>query len=375
MSQALGHADRGHARLSPSSSSLWSVCTAGPGLIASLGLTRRSSTESDEGTRAHEIAEEILLGKLDAPPAGFEALQHYINTCRAVIQDSVWHSIEVACPLPYDPDGVGTADFVAFGKDGVLRVVDLKFGKHEKVSVTGNTQLFIYAWAASELFAPMLPESFDVAFGVSQPRIDAETQWWQPDSAECSRMAAHLMKQATVAATGNGAEFVATKSACRWCPVRRENKLTHCPAHTDAIESLVPSGIEIDLGPTDEQKIRLWTDADKIRALLEENDTAVWAMANKPDSPVVKVNGRRGNRAWTKDAMPRLQELLGDKAFKPVVAERAMITVTEAETLLDKKVIESLVERSPGKPTLRLRKDLKSSDTLFLETSESGIDF
>ena len=370
----MSHASRGHARLSPSSSATWSVCTASPGLVKSLGLTRRSSAESDEGTRAHEIAEKILLGKLDAPPPGFEAVMHYVNTCRALIKDALWYAVEVGCKLPYDPDGNGTADFIAFGRDGVLRVVDLKFGKHKRVSVAGNTQLFIYAWAASEKFSPVLPDEFDVAFGVSQPRIEADTQWWEPDKDECSRMAAHIMKQAIVAATGEGAEFVATKDACQWCPVRREKMLTHCPAHANAISAVAPSGIEIDLGPTDEQKITLWLNADKIRALLDENDAAVWAMANAPDAPVVKVHGRKGNRVWKKDAMPELRALLGDRAFKPPV-EPTLITVTDAKGLLDKETIERLVERGPGKPTLRLRKDLKDSDVLFLEISESDIDF
>ena len=72
--------------------------------------------------------------------------------------------------------------------------------------------------------------------------------------------------------------------------------------------------------------------------------------------------------------MPELKELLGDKAFKPPVAP-TLITVTDAKGLLDKETIERLVERGPGKPTLRLRKDLKDSDVLFLEISESDIDF
>lgn len=140
-----------HAKLSPSSAERWMQC---PGSVPlSEGMPDRTSKAAEEGTRAHKMAETILLtGSVAHHDEDPEMEKHVLtytdyvhNLFREITDGSKWieHKIAVTDQL------WGTADALVWDATSqTLHVIDLKYGSGKVVEVRGNMQLRIYALAA-----------------------------------------------------------------------------------------------------------------------------------------------------------------------------------------------------------------------------------
>ena len=159
------HKDRAHCEHGPSGAARWMNC---PGSIKmSRGIPSRTSMYADEGTAAHELAEvylrsvlnnkqidphqeaRALVNKYYTPEMG-EHVGVYVDHVKSLIDgaDLVWLERRVSLarlgpPAPMD----GTADCVILN-DGVLHVIDLKYGQGVPVEVVDNPQLKMYGAAA-----------------------------------------------------------------------------------------------------------------------------------------------------------------------------------------------------------------------------------
>jgi hypothetical protein len=145
-----------HARLAPSASKQWSVCT---GSIAYIEANAHripedtGSSYADEGTQAHEHAANILLGKCtleDIPEDFRDPVGRYVAYCRSLVPDGVAPQVEAQVPLFYQPDETGTVDFAVI-TDERVSVADLKYGAGVLVESAENTQLAIYAYSLIDL--------------------------------------------------------------------------------------------------------------------------------------------------------------------------------------------------------------------------------
>lgn len=192
-----------HARMSPSASDRWSVCTASLALEAEhadrifaakvdrvrkltpylesipdelhdyevraikiandlhtgktyLGYLKpedrkdiertEGSVNSREGTRAHDFSEAILNGRrtLDSIPEEFQIpIGAYLDYCLSRVPEGVEPMIEAKVPLWYSPDENGTFDFVVV-TDERIEFIDLKYGVGKLYHSYENTQLAIY---------------------------------------------------------------------------------------------------------------------------------------------------------------------------------------------------------------------------------------
>lgn len=235
------HSGRAHCELSPSSASRWMAC---PGSVALLRKVPRpgSSVYAQEGTAAHELAEECLRSKKDpqdllgqkwVDESGEEheieqemvdAISEYVNLARKLIDGAVWYSIErrffldsLNPPAPM----YGTADFVSISGD-VLEVVDLKYGKGVPVEVDSNKQLLYYALGAYvSVPQDILSRVKWVRMTIVQPRAfhkDGPIRSWEVPVARLLDFVMDLFEMAEEALKPGAP--LAIGDHCRWCDAR-----------------------------------------------------------------------------------------------------------------------------------------------------------
>lgn len=151
-----------HALLSASGAHRWLNCTRAPRMEEKIPDT--GSMYAAEGTLAHAIAEQMLLGQDYTHlkdhdlfyPGMVDEVEEYVAYCQERLAEMkqtdplAFMAIELRLPLTkYIPQGFGTADAVLVSSD-VIEIVDLKFGKGVEVSADDNPQLMLYALGAYE---------------------------------------------------------------------------------------------------------------------------------------------------------------------------------------------------------------------------------
>lgn len=181
-----------HAFLSPSASHRWLNCTPAPHL--EYGVEDKGSDFALEGTLAHAYCARRLKEMLELPHEEEDAeiaelhdrfyakemdeyVDYYVTT--------VWQKyleasdktrdakllVEVRLDFSkYIPESFGTSDAVIIA-DGMMEVIDFKYGKGVKVDAKDNPQMQIYALGAYEAFSDEYRIE-SVRMTIVQPRID-----------------------------------------------------------------------------------------------------------------------------------------------------------------------------------------------------------
>lgn len=174
-----------HALLGASSSARWLVCTPSARLEAM--FPDEQSPYAAEGTIAHDLAESILRHKLEGKKAPklddystemIEAVNRYVDICEEKVNESRARSSDAEAMIEarldfsrWVPDGFGTGDMVIVA-DGILEVIDLKYGKGVPVSAIENTQMRLYALGAYDI-NEFLYDIKSVRMTIVQPRLDS----------------------------------------------------------------------------------------------------------------------------------------------------------------------------------------------------------
>ena len=174
-----------HALLGASSSARWLVCTPSARLEAM--FPDEQSPYAAEGTVAHDLAEAILRHKLEGKKAPklddhsaemVEAVNRYVDICEEKVNEARARSsdaeVMIEAKLEFSrwvPEGFGTGDMVIVA-DGILEVIDLKYGKGVPVSAIENTQMRLYALGAYDV-NDFLYDVRTVRMTIVQPRLDS----------------------------------------------------------------------------------------------------------------------------------------------------------------------------------------------------------
>jgi len=186
---------RMHAVLSASGSKRWLACAPSAQLEQQFPDTE--SKYAAEGAFAHSLAElELLkiLKKITARKYNKDlatlknnefysaSLQEYVNQYVTIIVERFAETkkkckdaiILLEQKLDFSewvPEGFGTGDVVIIS-DGILEIIDLKYGQGVPVSAAENTQMRLYALGAITGFGMLY--SFDlVRMTIVQPRLDS----------------------------------------------------------------------------------------------------------------------------------------------------------------------------------------------------------
>lgn len=213
-----------HSPIGASSMKRWKNC---PGSVRlSHGVPRYTSAAAEEGTRAHDLAERILIAKRDKKP--LPDMMEYEDEMIEAVGIYVDHMIGLqrpGCVQLYEhkfhlkqihPDLYGTADGVTYYPDTQLLVIsDYKHGAGVFVEAERNEQLMYYATGA------VLSLGFAVKrvrIEIIQPRIKtAEAiRPWECDLFDILEFSDTLLEYAKRTEDPNAP--LAAGEWCRFCP-------------------------------------------------------------------------------------------------------------------------------------------------------------
>lgn len=376
----------GHARLSPSAAHRWMNCPGSVALEATLPGPGASSSYAEEGTAAHALAANCLLGGFDASHPQATAgipdhlmqyvdedmqihVQTYIDRVREIARGLVDPVILIEQRYSYSdyvPDGSGTADVVIIGTlkpDEVLVgwVIDLKYGQGLRVVAPGNEQLRLYALGADQELSFLYPVN---AWGlmILQPRLDHESH--TTITPEELRKWGEEVRAAAVAVDQPDAPLVPSVKACQWCKAK-----AICKARAEQALAVAQTEFEViaTQAPTlpDPKTLTI----EQLGAVLPRLEILTdWAAAVSQHALQLALDGQpvpghklvegRSNRQWvaTDAVVERLTHSGIAKAllFKP----GPLIGIPEAEKLLKTihrdpaEVLQGIVSKPPGKPAL-----------------------
>ncbi len=350
-----------HATLSASGSHRWLNCT--PSALLELEFENKTSTAAEEGTAAHNLCEHKLKKALKMrskrPTSHFDSDEMEEHTDNYV--SFVLEKLELAkqtCKDPlvlieqrldfskYVPQGFGTGDCLIIA-DRSLHIIDFKYGQSVLVDAKDNPQMKLYALGALETY-DALYDIEEVSMTIFQPRRENISTWSIPASELKSWAENELKTKAELAINGEG-DFCSGE----WCQFCRAS----IKCRTRAEENLKLAQMEFKLPP-----LLLDSEIEEILGKLAEltkwaNDISAYAS----DAAIhhgkqwhgFKVVEGRSNRKYS-DEM-QVAEIAKEHGYLDIY-KQSLITLTEMEKLMGKKVFQeilgNLIVKPQGKLTL-----------------------
>lgn len=367
----MGHAERDHAILSPSSAKRWIHCT--PSALLAEAAGSKTSVYTEEGTLAHEIAEYALTRYLngtydpiidEALPIKDEHLRNplfsidmanYIRDyCEFVIGE--WYEMQKAdgkCRMylerrvditDYAPDSFGSVD-VTLESDKTIHIIDLKYGAGVKVFADHNEQMMLYALGA--LKAAASKDITNIRMTIAQVRLD-HYDTFEMSKSDLLDWAEKVLKPAAKAAIqGKGKQVIG--SWCGFCPVKAQ-----CRAQRDAILADFEEKPE-PLLLSDEEIVDLIGKIDTYKSWIESVNKYVYDRAIQGHKwNGYKLVAGRSSRVITDEA--KIRQALLNEFLEDEVLNIKLKGIGDLEKLLGKKVFSArfadVVQSRPGAPKL-----------------------
>lgn len=367
----MGHADRDHAILSPSSAKRWINCT--PSALLAEAAGSKSSVYAEEGTLAHEMAEHALTryleGTYDPIIAGALTIkdEHFRNPlfsidmanyireyCDFVIgedyemqkQDGLSEMfLERKVDITdYAPDSFGSVD-VVLASDKTIHIIDLKYGAGVKVFADHNEQMMLYALGA--LKAAASKDITNIRMTIAQVRLD-HYDTFEMSKGELLEWAEKVLKPAAKAAIqGKGKQVIG--SWCGFCPVKAQ-----CRAQRDAILADFDEKPE-PLLLSDEEVTDLIGKIDTYKSWIESVNKYVYDRAIQGHKwEGYKLVAGRSSRVIKDEA--KIRQALLNEFLEDEVLNIKLKGIGDLEKLLGKKVFSArfgdAIESRPGAPKL-----------------------
>ena len=373
--EKINHGGRDHALLSPSSSKRWLNCPPSARLAES--VENKSSVYADEGTLAHEIAQNALelwdrdlyypeIDELPVPddlaksPYFSEDMVRHVgsyvdfvvNEFHAMHKEETGGNVigywEATFDLSkYIPESFGSSDATLLSPT-ILHVIDLKYGAGVKVSAQSNTQLMIYALGMLNT----IPEAQrgdikEVRMSIVQPRLDHYDTFTMSANDLLVWGEKVLKPKAKVAWEGGGEQKIGDH--CQFCPLKAQ-----CRAQYDAITSDFDEECE-PLLMTDEEIVEMIGKIDRYRSWINSFDQFVYqeAMNGKKWAGYKLVEGRSSRKITDPD---KVRNELLDEYLEDEIMNISLKGITDLEKLLGKKVFAArfgkYLQSQPGAPKL-----------------------
>lgn len=366
------HAERAHALLSASGANRWMNCTPSA-LIEDKIASKGDSPFAREGTLAHEFGELELLkffkmvtsaqykmqitalrrdpSYTDEMEDQVEKYTDYVRESFAVAKKADKEAllfIEEKFSLDnWIKEGFGTNDSGVIG-NGLLEVIDLKYGKGVRVDAEENSQLKLYALGALESYEFMY-DLETVKLTIVQPRLDHISTWeisvkdlkkW--GDTQVKPKAEKAFKGEGLQKVGDWCRFCKAKAQCATMAsnnlkvARHEFKDPHLLTDPQLLEVYR----QVDM-------INDWAGAVKAHMLAEALTGKAW--------PGLKVVEGTSHRKW-KDTDEATQVLKKLKHKPEDYTEVKFLPIGKIEKLVGKKnfpgILGHCVTKPQGKPSL-----------------------
>lgn len=371
----MDHGERAHALLSASGAPRWLVCTPSPRLEEE--FPSQSSSFAEEGTLAHEFADigvKLEIGMV--APKAFEKrvdelrknalytdemtgeVKKYIdyvmeqyNLAKVKTPDAI---IMVEERVDYShivEQGFGTCDNMIIA-DGVLEVIDLKYGKGVRVSAEDNAQLKLYGLGALRN-AELMYDIKTVRLTIVQPRLDAVSSW-DISADDLRKWGEEVVRPAALKAYAGEGELVAG-SHCKFCKVKARCKaLAQLNLEVARHEFTDPHLLD------DKELIEVYKKMPLISSWIASVEEYLLAEAkNGKKWPEHKLVEGRANRVWT-NAEDVKKTLLAEgyplEKIMSVPAKPSLLGITAMEKVVGAKqfpiILGTLVTKPKGAPIL-----------------------
>lgn len=367
-----------HALLGASSAARWIACP--PSARATENLPGETSKYAEEGTRAHELCEAHLRyslscwehgedspmlgesirldGQPDDPPEMCKAANQYVDFVH--LQWGLYlHQPEVFIEQEVDvsqwvPGGFGTCDCLLIG-DGILHIIDFKYGQGVPVNPERNPQLMYYALGAYALFEG-IEEVSTVRLSIVQPRMQEEPQTWEISLADLLTWAREVLQPAAEMAWRGEGEFC-TGPHCRFCKAHPA-----CRAWKDKYGPLAGFEPYPEPATLSDEELGEWL--QKLEGLAayarDLEEYAQQALMEGRTLPGWKLVQGRSTRKWT-DQDAAFRQMQADGIDEAMLYTRTPITLTVAEKMIGKKkfaeTMSAFITRAPGAPKLAQASD------------------
>lgn len=373
----MGHAERDHSILSPSSAKRWINCT--PSALLAEAAGSKSSVYADEGTLAHEIAEYALTKYLegaydpiidDAVPLKDEHLENplfgvdmadYIRDyCEFVISENYEMQKQDGSSKMYlerrvditdfAPDSFGSVDVTQLS-DKTIHIIDLKYGAGVKVYANMNEQMMMYALGVLKglgvLKAAVSDRVTKIKMTIAQVRLD-HYDTFEMSKGELLEWAEKVLKPAAkMAIQGVGKQVIG--SWCGFCPVKAQ-----CRAQRDAILADFEEKPE-PLLLSDEEIVDLIGKIDTYKSWIESVNKYVYDKAIQGHKwEGYKLIAGRTSRVIKDEA--KIRQALLNEFLEDEVLNIKLKGIGDLEKLVGKKVFSArfgdAIESRPGAPKL-----------------------
>lgn len=362
-----------HSALGPSSAHRWLVC---PGSINAERIVRldnptidSSSVYAEEGTRAHELAEKLLLNP-ELPHAGDAidrmddqdmlryALQ-YREYCQAQGTPESLNFVESQVAMPrVHKDCWGTADYATYVQQYKhLHVIDLKYGQGIAVHAERNPQAMLYAEGVRQMLYDehgIKPKHFTVH--IYQPRLreGENISTYSFSNLALDDFITHCA-EAALRTKSDTDVFVPGDKQCQWCianpcAARSSQMLTMLAAEFEDLDEQVDQ-LTHDSPLLSDQDLAQWLDKAKtLKAFIARIEALGYERAiNDHVIPGYKLVDGRGRYVGDES---KLAFLLGNAAYKPPTLK----SKSELEKHMGRKRFNTIAadyfQRQPGKPSL-----------------------
>ena len=350
-----------HALLAPSSSERWINCP--PSAKENAVQQDTSSSYAQQGTDAHALCEykvkKALGHRVRDPTEDLTYFDEEMAECSDTYCEFVMEQVETAKQNCSDPlvlveqrldftrwvaESFGTADCIIVA-DGMLTVIDFKYGLGILVEAEENPQMRMYALGALNLFESLY-DIQTVRMIIFQPRRD-NISIAEISKEELLEWAEKILVPAAALAANGEGEYKAGKH-CQFCKVKATcRKRAEYNLQMAQYDFAVPDTL------SDDEISMILNRADTFIGWV--NDVKTYALEQAisgKEFPGYKIVEGRSNRRYTND--DAVAAVVTDAGYDPF--EKKLMGVTAMTKLLGKKkfytLLSSLIEKPQGKPTL-----------------------
>jgi len=349
-----------HALLSPSSSERWINCP--PSAKENVGGDTGSSY-AQQGTDAHALCEykvkKTLGYSVRDPTEDLIYFDEEMSECTDAYCEYVMEQVQAAkacCPDPlvlveqrldftrWVAESFGTADCVIVA-DGVMTVIDFKYGLGVLVEADNNSQMRMYALGALHLFESIY-DIQTVRMTIFQPRRD-NVSTAEISAEELLSWADEVLIPAAILAAKGEGDYRAGKH-CQFCRIKAT-----CRKRAEYNLQLAQYDFAVPDTLADDEISMILDRAETFIGWINDiKDYALEQAISGKQYPGFKVVEGRSNRRYTND--DAVAAVVLDAGYDPY--ERKLMGVTAMTKLLGKKkfdtLLGTLIEKPKGKPTM-----------------------